>query len=99
VLIAAQLAVIQANTSGRGQHRAVKEAVEQIAIHLGNTPTACKSSYIDPRVVDRYTSGSTISSRLAKRWLRDRSNRMDRQAVEVALMKLLGSTDARSVAA
>ena len=99
VLIAAQLAVTPANTSGRGQHRAVKEAVEQVALHLGNTPTVCRSSYIDPRVIDRYTSGSTISSRLAKRWLRDRSNPMARQAIEVALMKLLRPTDARPVAA
>ena len=99
VFIAALLAVAPANTSGRGQRRAVKAAVEQVAIHLGNTPTVCRSSYIDPRVIDRYTSGSTISSTLAKRWLDDAANPMARQAVEVALMKLLGATKARAVAA
>jgi DNA topoisomerase-1 len=27
---------------------------------LGNTPAIAKSSYVDPRVVDRYTHGETI---------------------------------------
>jgi DNA topoisomerase IB len=41
--------------------RAVKEAVEQVSDYLGNTPTIAKNSYVDPRVIDRYDSGETIT--------------------------------------
>lgn len=43
------------------RRRAVKDAVAQVADYLGNTPTIAKNSYIDPRVLDRYDSGETIS--------------------------------------
>ena len=99
VLTSALLAVSAESASARGQRRVVREAVEQVAIHLGNTPTVCRSSYIDPRVIDRFASGSTIPSRLAERMLRDLSNPMARQAVEAALMKLLGPAQTEAVAA
>lgn len=99
VLMSALLAVSPEQTSGRGQRRAVKEAIEQVAVRLGNTPTVCKSSYIDPRVIDRYSAGWTIPSRLAQRMLRDPSNPMARQAVEAALMNLLGPAEAEAAAA
>ena len=41
--------------------RAVKEAVEQVADYLGNTPTIAKNSYVDPRVLDLYDRGETIT--------------------------------------
>lgn len=99
VLAAAYLAESPAPTSMRGQKRALKTAVEHVAVHLGNTPTVCKSSYIDPRVIDAYSNGSTISSRLAQRMLDDISNPMARQSVETALLDLLGSGQARAKAA
>lgn len=99
VLVSALLAVSPPVTSGRGQRRAVKEAVEQVAVQLGNTPTVCRSSYIDPRVIDHYSSGSTIPSKLAKRMLHDASNPMARQAVETALAELLGHHGAGVLAA
>ena len=98
-MTSALLAVSAESVSARGQRRVVKEVVEQVAIHLGNTPTVCRSSYIDPRVIDRFASGSTIPSRLAERMLRDLSNPMARQAVEAALMKLLGPAQTEAVAA
>ena len=98
VLVSALLAVSPAS-SGRVQRRVVKEAVEQVAIQLGNTPTVCRTSYIDPRVIDRFSSGSTVPSRLAERMLSDASNPMARQAVEAALIKLLGAPEARAQAA
>jgi DNA topoisomerase IB len=33
-----------------------------VAETLGNTPAVCRSSYIDPRVFDRFDSGATIES-------------------------------------
>jgi DNA topoisomerase IB len=73
--------------------------VEQVAENLGNTPAVCKSSYIDPRVLDHFSSGSTISSRLAARMVRDPTNPMARQAVEAAVIDLLRSDEAATLAA
>ena len=34
--------------------------IKRIAGRLGNTPAVCRSSYIDPRVLDRFRDGETI---------------------------------------
>jgi DNA topoisomerase IB len=47
-----------------GRKRAVAEAVKEVAFFLGNTPAVARSSYIDPRVIDRFNSGWTILARL-----------------------------------
>jgi DNA topoisomerase I len=99
VLMSALLATAPAAASGRGQRRTVKDAVEHVAIQLGNTPSVCKSSYIDPRVMDCYLAGVTISSKLSERVLGQWSNPMARQAVETALIELLGSTEVGAQAA
>lgn|GEM_PF-4197982 len=41
----------------RGRERRIREAVEAVAGQLGNTPAVSRSSYIDPRVLDRYRNG------------------------------------------
>ena len=46
--------------SRRARTRAVSAAVRHVADYLGNTPAVARSSYIDPRVFDRYLSGWTI---------------------------------------
>jgi DNA topoisomerase I len=60
VLAAVRLAGAQAR-SRRGAERVISEVVRDVAEHLGNTPAVCRSSYIDPRLFDRFRSGSTIS--------------------------------------
>jgi DNA topoisomerase I len=40
--------------------RVVDRAVRQVAETLGNTPAVARRAYIDPRVIDRYLSGTTI---------------------------------------
>jgi DNA topoisomerase I len=35
--------------------------VKEVAEYLGNTPAVARSSYIDPRLFDRYTSRLTIA--------------------------------------
>jgi DNA topoisomerase IB len=40
----------------------VSSAIKEVAQFLGNTPTVCRQSYIDPRVLDRYFEGATIAS-------------------------------------
>ena len=67
------------------RRRAVKAAVTEVSGYLGNTPTIARNSYIDPRVIDRYESGSTITVDLA----RYRSPERRRAAAEKALLALL----------
>jgi len=42
--------------------RAVAQAVRLAAEALGNTPAVARSSYIDPRVLDRYEKGETLDA-------------------------------------
>lgn len=42
------------------QERRVTEVVKQTADILGNTPAVCRSSYIDPRVIEHYLSGEEL---------------------------------------
>jgi DNA topoisomerase IB len=39
----------------------VSRAVNTVSEALGNTPAVCRASYIDPRVIDRFRDGTTIS--------------------------------------
>jgi hypothetical protein len=39
--------------------------VTEVGHYLGNTPAVARRSYVDPRVVDRYTAGETIGSVLS----------------------------------
>src|SRR5205085_6537240 len=64
VLAAVALAVSVRVTSESGRKRAVTRAVKEVAHYLGNTPAVCRSSYIDPRVIDRFHEGRTISHAL-----------------------------------
>lgn len=47
----------RAATSKTARHRAVVRTVQDVAHYLGNTPAVSRSSYIDPRVFDRFRSG------------------------------------------
>ncbi len=64
VLAAVALAVSASVNSPTGRKRAVARAVKEVAHYLGNTPAVCRSSYVDPRVVDRYREGRTIKPAL-----------------------------------
>jgi DNA topoisomerase I len=58
VLAAVELALEE--SSGRGGERAIRTAIERVAERLGNTPAVCRSSYVDPRLLDRFRDGKTI---------------------------------------
>ena len=61
VLAAVALAVSSAVVRSRtGRKRAISRAMKEVADYLGNTPAVARSSYVDPRVVDRFESGVTI---------------------------------------
>jgi len=60
VLAAVELAREGAPGSKGVAERAIRAAVKRVAERLGNTPAVCRSSYIDPRVLDRFRDGKTI---------------------------------------
>jgi DNA topoisomerase IB len=65
VLAAVALAVsVPAARSERARKRAVARAVAEVSDYLGNTPAVCRTSYVDPRVIDRYNEGRTIVAAL-----------------------------------
>ena len=68
------------------RRRAVKAAVDEVAEYLGNTATIAKNSYIDPRVIDLYESGTTIDPSILTRY---RSPARRQHALEKAVMDLL----------
>ncbi|MDJ0355050.1 DNA topoisomerase IB [Paenarthrobacter sp. PH39-S1] len=43
--------------------KAISRAIEEAAGVLGNTPTIARKSYVDPRILDHFTSGETIDPR------------------------------------
>jgi len=49
----------------RGCKTCVKSVIAAVAEKLGHTPTICKKSYIHPRVIDDFSSG-TLARQLAK---------------------------------
>jgi DNA topoisomerase I len=67
VLAAASLAHADGSSTAAGRKRAINAAAADVADVLGNTPAIAKKSYIDPRVFDRYLSGTTISPGLGRR--------------------------------
>jgi DNA topoisomerase IB len=60
VLAAVELAVEGPPKSKGGAERAIRAAVKRVAGSLGNTPAVARSSYIDPRLLDRFRDGATI---------------------------------------
>jgi DNA topoisomerase I len=62
VLAAVGLAVsAPAHGSKTSRKRAKTRAIKEVAHYLGNTPAVARSSYIDPRVFDRFDGGLTIA--------------------------------------
>jgi DNA topoisomerase IB len=41
---------------------AVKDMLEEVSEHLGNTPAVARASYVDPRIVDQFAHGRTIAA-------------------------------------
>ena len=43
------------------RRRTVAHVLREVAEELGNTPAVARKSYVDPRVVDSFVNGTTIS--------------------------------------
>ncbi len=52
------------SASKAARKRAVAKAMREVAEYLGNTPTVARTSYVDPRVIDLFEDGITISPAL-----------------------------------
>ncbi|MEW2135674.1 DNA topoisomerase IB [Streptomyces sp. NPDC005409] len=96
VLAAVALAVSAetADASPVRRGRVVARAVREVSDYLGNTPAVCRSSYIDPRVIELYEDGRTIAPVLGKLGQDGLFGRPATQgAVEGAVLKLLRTGD------
>ena len=71
------------------RRRRISAAVKEVAAELGNTPAVARASYIDPRLLDRYEEGVTITERLAVAVEGDLADPALRDAVEAAVLDLL----------
>ena len=60
IAAAESLALTGPKRSESARKRAIAEAMRVAADVLGNTPTIARSSYVDPRVLDRYRQGETL---------------------------------------
>jgi DNA topoisomerase IB len=90
VLASVALAVSWRAAAGtRAQDRAVRRAVCEVATYLGNTPTVCRTSYIDPRVIDLYRDGVTIRRALDRLGEEGYGVPGTRGAVERAVLQML----------
>jgi len=76
--------------------RAIKRAVEEVALYLGNTPAVCRASYIDPRVFDAFAAGVTIRPALERVAARLRPGELPihQPALERAVLDLIADRSA-----
>ncbi len=94
VLMAVALAVSRhTGRSASARRRAVARAFREVAGYLGNTPAVCRSSYVDPRVVDLYHDGVTVAPALERLGADVPPGTLATQgAVEAAVVELLTGT-------
>ena len=67
----------------------ILKAIDGVAKKLGNTKAVAKANYIDPRIIDRYSEGETISNYLGEAIKRLKSERSELSNQERAVLKLL----------
>jgi DNA topoisomerase I len=93
VLAAVGLAVRSAADPPRtraARKRIANAVVKDVARYLSNTPAVCRASYIDPRVFDKFDSGSLVRTSL-RRMIADTGpdEFVDREKIERAVIRLL----------
>ncbi len=99
VLAAVALAVSAEARSATARKRAVSRAMQEVASYLGNTPAVCRSSYVDPRIVDRYHAGVTIKDSLDALGAETVPGQLSIQgAIEEAVLDLLSDAPPADVA-
>ncbi|MGW7681741.1 hypothetical protein ACWGID_13430 [Kribbella sp. NPDC054772] len=63
---AVELAEADPPSTKKALNAAVKDMLDEVSDHLGNTPTVARSSYVDPRIVDQYEHGRTIAGTVGR---------------------------------
>jgi DNA topoisomerase-1 len=89
--VIAAVALAAANEKARtesARRRAVSTAMKEVASYLGNTPSVARKSYVDPRLIDLFHDGATISPTLAATD-QDLSDGTTHGRIEEAVLNLL----------
>jgi DNA topoisomerase-1 len=101
VLGAVELAKVadSGQASRSTKQRRVRAAVKTVSEYLGNTPAVCRSSYIDPKIIDRFEGGETIA-RVLKRLgsVPDMNAQGVRESIESAVIDLISEEPSRAAA-
>ncbi|MCU1587318.1 MAG: hypothetical protein JWN31_811 [Frankiales bacterium] len=100
VLAAVGLAVSKdAVSSATARKRAITRVVQEVSHYLGNTPAVCRSSYIDPRIIDLFDQGVTVAKDLQLLGEGTAYGQPATQgAVEAAVLRLLRAPAAAALA-
>lgn len=91
VLAALALAEYEKADSAAAAKRNVREAIEQVAATLGNTPTICRKCYVHPQVIDSYLSDDLaleIGGEIAKELNEPALRPEERQVLEFLKQRL-----------
>ncbi|GAA1699161.1 DNA topoisomerase IB [Kribbella yunnanensis] len=59
---AVDLAEADPPTTKKALNEAIGDMLEEVSDHLGNTPAVARTSYVDPRVIEQYEHGHTITT-------------------------------------
>ncbi len=73
----------------RSRQRVIRAVVKEVAEILGNTPAVARRSYIDPRVLDRYMSGTTIGVDIEQVGAMAQVGERRRREAERAVLRML----------
>jgi DNA topoisomerase IB len=87
VLAAVELAGEGPPASRGSAERAIRAAVKRVAERLGNTPAVARSSYIDPKLLDRFRDGATI--KLPRRSNQEKVDAKRRARIEREVLTLI----------
>jgi DNA topoisomerase-1 len=93
--VIAAVVLAEANEEARtitARKRAVSSAMKEVSGYLGNTPAVARASYVDPRVIDLFNDGVTISPALASTD-DDLSDGTTHGKIERAVLNLLQAGD------
>jgi DNA topoisomerase-1 len=91
--VIAAVALAEANEKARSESarkRAVAGAMREVSSYLGNTPAVARKSYVDPRLVDLFLDGITITPDLASTD-DDLADGTTHGRIERAVLDLLGT--------
>jgi len=86
---AVELAEADPPETKKAAKTAVKEMLNEVAEHLGNTPTVARSSYVDPRVIEQYENGRTIARTVSRTGSDDLERKEVREAIDPSVARLI----------